>query len=506
MVHSGILSQLRNKVWWVLLLSLAVRGWTLWSGQASLHEDPDAYARLAVNWSQSGTFGIDAPDGSVQPTAYRPPLYPWLLSWFVAPNAVNGGSLPTLAVAALHLLLGLVTIWCTWSIAHDLRLRYPALPALLVACDPLLLRASQLVMTETIAACLSVVAWKLWLAVYANNFSSAAQLDTPQHCPPQRDLAQLDVAAVAKTLGQPACGTKSLGELRCRALGLVALGGVFGLSILARPTAAPWVALCVVGLALFGNGSGGSWPARLRNALIVSLVAATCLAPWVIRNLGEFGKPIWATTHGGYTLLLANNPLLYQHFKEHGPSRAWNAEPFHARWAQRLDPGLSLSPAERAFWLAPLPPSGQPARHIAELDEDRIAYSAARQTIARQPLMFSLSSLYRIGWLWAAWPNDASVIARLAIGMWYLLTYGCAIAGTWHWIKHFGLRKWLQAWWLPLMLLISLTLLHAVFWSNMRMRAPASAVLAVAAGSMLLADRSGTGLRRARLAWRGPKP
>ncbi len=439
-MHPRILSQLRDNVWWVLALSLVVRGWTLWSGQASLHDDPDAYARLAVNWSQSGVFGIDAADGSVAPTAYRPPLYPWLLSWFVTSTAGHGSGLSSTYVAAFHLLLGLATVAGTWSIARDLRLRYPALPALLVACDPLLLRASQLVMTETIAACLTVLAWKLWLTI-ASRSSTAA----------------------------PA---------------LIALGAVFGLSILARPTAAPWVALCVVGLALLGDKS---WRQRLTAALIVSLIAAACLAPWILRNIREFGKPIWATTHGGYTLLLANNPLLYQHFKQRGPSRSWDAEPFHARWALRLDPGIQISPAEEGFWFAPLQPSGQKALQLPELVDDRMAYTAARQTIARQPRMFGLSSLYRLGWLWAAWPNDSRLEIRIAIGVWYSLIYACALAGAWCWIGRFGMRAWLHEWWLPLMLLISLTLLHAVFWSNMRMRAPASAVLAIAASSIFLA-------------------
>ncbi len=477
-MRSRILSRLRDRVWWVLALSLAVRGWTLWSGQASLHDDPDAYARLAVNWSQSGVYGVDAPDGSVQPTAYRPPLYPWLLSWFVASAAGERGSLPTFYVAGLHLLLGLATVWCTWSIARDLHLQYPALPALLVACDPILLRASQLVMTETIAACLTVLAWKLWLIIFAHRPIPAAQNVVAQH----------DVAEVAKAFDQPSCRAEILGEFRYKVLGLVALGGVLGLSILARPTAAPWVALVAIGLAVLGSRS---WRQRLSDAVIVSLVVAACLVPWVMRNIREFGKPIWATTHGGYTLLLANNPLLYRHFYEHGPSRDWDAEPFHARWALRLDPGISISPAERDFWFAPLSPSGQGSLQIPELADDRIAYTAARQTIARQPLMFGLSSLYRIGWLWAAWPNDGRLAIRLAIGLWYGLIYACAIAGTWRWIRHFGPRRWLQAWWLPLMLVVSLTLLHAVFWSNMRMRAPASAVLAVAAGSMLLTSTFG---------------
>ena len=118
---------------------------------------------------------------------------------------------------------------------------------------------------------------------------------------------------------------------------------------------------------------------------------------------------------------------------------------------------------------------------LPELADDRMAYSAARQTIARQPLMFCWSSLIRIGWLWSAWPNTGPVAARVAIGLWYASLFVAAILGISRMVRELGLRGWLSQWWLPLMLLLSLTLIHAVFWSNMRMRAPACGVLAIAA-------------------------
>ena len=317
----------------MLAIALVVRVAALWVGRADLRDDPDAYMRLATNWSRSGVFGFEAPDGAVQPTAYRPPLYPWLLSWLVeeAPLAStaapaigtqNGALerecpsesarqtysywLPPASVAGLHLLLGLGGVWLTWSIARDLQIARPAFAALLVACDPILLRASQLVMTETLAASLALLAWKMWLVVYPHT-------DQPSRkCEP---TAPLQNPRLTPSRNRDAVAGRSRGQW----LALLSLGGVFGVSILARPAAAPWAALGVLGMCWLGGCQG--WKQRLKDGLIVSLVVVACLTPWVLRNLAVFGQPIWATTHGGYTLLLANNPLLYQHFTQHGPSR-----------------------------------------------------------------------------------------------------------------------------------------------------------------------------------------
>ena len=477
------MSRLRHSLWWVLAFALVVRAGALWIGQADLRDDPDAYARLATNLSRTGIFGFDAPDGAVQPTAYRPPLYPWMLSWLaVETSAVSTApasskppttTLPIAFVAGLHLLLGLATVGLTWSIARDLRIDWPALAALLVACDPILVRASQLVMTETLAACMSLIAWKLWLAVYPPGFSESPSELSSLQC--------ADTQSPTQSSGQVATATRSLPQW----FALLGLGIMFGLSILARPTAAPWTALCLLGMCFF---SSRSWKQRLKDSLIVGLLVVACLTPWVLRNLSVFGKPIWATTHGGYTLLLANNPLIYQHFAQHGPSRNWDAEPFHAHWALRLDPAQTLTPADKAFWFSPLEASGQPPVSIPELEDDQIAYMAARETIARQPLMFGLSGLYRVSWLWAALPNTGSRLARVAIGLWYINLFVAAIFGIRRMVRRMGLRVWVRGWWLPLMLLVSLTLIHSVYWSNMRMRAPACAALAIAATAAVRKD------------------
>ncbi len=90
-------------------------------------------------------------------------------------------------------------------------------------------------------------------------------------------------------------------------LAVCGFGLVLGVSILARPTAAPWAAMC--GLAALVAGGGG-WQRRVADCGLICLGVLVCVVPWAMRNQALLGKPIWATTHGGYTLLLANNPPL----------------------------------------------------------------------------------------------------------------------------------------------------------------------------------------------------
>lgn len=429
----------------VLGFALIVRATALWMSGSGLAEDPDSYAQLATAWAESGVYGFSAGDAtgdnvSVNPTAFRPPLYPWLLSWLVA-----NGQLSLVAAAWLHGAMGLVSVWLTLSIGQQLQLRFAPLAALAVALDPLLLRASQLVMTETLATLLVLIAWWLWLSAVSPAAETAAD------------------AAV-----DPGCSAR----FPLRSWGAAGLLGVLcGLSILARPTAAPWALLCVLGLAWVG---ASCWKRRLATSLIAVLGVMVCVVPWTLRNWSLLGKPIWATSHGGYTLYLANNPTLYQHFVNNGPSRAWNTERFDADWLAR--PRVAGTAAER------------------ELADDRWAYAEAWRTITEQPLVFGLSCFIRVAWLWAPWPHASpSSVATWAIGGWYLLWFAAAVWGVgcrWgSWPSRLRWAQWLPAVWL----VVTLTGIHAVYWSNMRMRGPAMPIVYLLAVSGL-----GAGLGRGR--------
>ena len=85
----------------------------------------------------------------------RPPIVRHSIPLVLATTAWNG-RVTAGAVAAWHLVAGVSTVWLVLRLARQLNLgRAAPLAALLVACDPILLNQSTLVMTETLAALLA---------------------------------------------------------------------------------------------------------------------------------------------------------------------------------------------------------------------------------------------------------------------------------------------------------------------------------------------------------------
>ena len=252
---------------------------------------------------------------------------------------------------------------------------------------------------------------------------------------------------------------------------LVLLGVLVGLSILTRPTAAPWALTLVCLVWFFSNQCVFR---RTSSALSVMLGILICVVPWTLRNYALLGKPIWATSHGGYTLLLANNPYLYSHFSTSGPSRGWDAQPFHNRWLLRGEAvrhGIDVTQPE--FWAPsdPIPSStgrtGQSPTYLPEIEDDALAYSVAKATIQRTPMMFLISSIYRAGWFWAWWPyHDSFSLSACIIGMWYGGWSCLALVGLVAVIRSRQFKYWAP----PLLLALVLTAAHSIYWSNMRMR------------------------------------
>ena len=79
------------------------------------------------------------------------------------------------------------------------------------------------------------------------------------------------------------------------------------------------------------------------------------LSPWAIRNQLQFGRPIVTTTHGGYTLLLANNPEFYQWLRAGPWGSVWRADQFDAEWNRRKPQGEVQSDRR------PMPRRGKPS-------------------------------------------------------------------------------------------------------------------------------------------------
>lgn len=465
-----------------IALCFAIRMAVITANSDSFREDPDAYRSLATTWARTGVYGLMGTDGEAVPTAYRPPLYPWLLSWLVMPNNARS---EWLGIAVSHAVLGTLTCWLTFKIGLRLSLSQTisAIAVGLVLVDPILLRQSTLVMTETLATFLGVLAW--WLAIARRPWFGRWQEDNEQR---EGDASQhkLHHRMVAPD-----------GLLRHPIVGSLLLGVALGLACLCRPTALAWLVLWLIGISagrfLFRE-SDNVWRWRMGMNWIVLVVAfGAILGDWGIRNQNMLGHAVVTTTHGGYTLYLANNPVLYAHLRSSG-SREWDEEAFHTRWRD-----------ERSA----IDGSG-------EIASDRLANRLAMETIRSEPWVFLRGCAVRLGWFWAMWPSgrQAGPTVRWGIFLWYVAVYLFALIGIVSGLRawHTGLRddgaalnrqtrlnRLRFAWfgWAPgIALVLSLMMVHSVYWSNMRMRGPAVPVVSfVAACGIASLGRSRLGMK-----------
>lgn len=392
-----------RRVLWLALATVAIRGGFLAARHNQLTADPDGYRALAANLLARGVFGHEQ-----IPTAYRPPLYPLLVTGCLATSADARWT-----IAACHLALGVVTVLLTAWLARRWGLgRFDWLAGIFVSCDPILLNQSALVMTETLATCLAalVLAWL------------------------------------------------TLGAASGRGRTWSAAGGCLGAAALCRPTFLAWAALLIVALA----SARHTWTTRLRaiGAFIVALL--TVLLPWAIRNQLVLGRPIFTTTHGGYTLLLGNNADYYDHLR-HAPWRAvWRAD--------ELDRSLRAS------------------RQGAEVTNDRREYDLAWQAIRQQPGMFAYACLLRVGSFWNVLPHrtlDPEPAAvrwlRYATAAWYGLLFSLAAVA----MGSLAVRPLVAPWLWGTCLIASFTSVHVFYWTDMRMRAPLMPVVCLAAAAGL---------------------
>ncbi len=409
---------------WLLLLVAAV----VWSGVIVTRidhlgdSDPDGYRMIAENLRQTGVYGRTLSDETtICPTAYRPPLYPTLLamtSW--------SGEVSKWSAALVHIALGIGIVWLTYQCGVKLGLgKWSQIAAGLVVVDPILLNQATLLMTETLGTFLAVLALDTALSWNQNRTGKHAWV----------------------------------------------LGMAFGLASLSRPTFVVWAGLSV----LWCGWLLRDQPRRWWQAVAVGLGVLVVLAPWIGRNAAQFGRPMFATTHGGYTLLLGNNPLYYDHLR----AGAWR-EPWDAR---------HLLPELERIGVREDPNCG-----TYELDNDQRCYELAQQTMREQPGMVALSSGLRVLRLWSPLPhrlaaNESSArrVMRWAVCGWYLLVGSLLVIG----LLRLPRGRPGSGWAFIVLACIAFTAVHALYWSNMRMRAPLMPgwYLVVAWGLRSLVDR-----------------
>ena len=413
-----------------------VRGAALLSAAQSLAADPDGYRALAQTLAQHGTYAIDG-----HPTAFRPPLYPLMLA---VVEMLPGSD--RLGIALLHWLMGVATVCLVAGLAQSAGLgrRWAMVAALLVAFDPLLIYWSRFVMTETLATLLAVIA----------------------------------------------CTALHHHAVRARTISAAAAGATLALAALCRPVFLIWFALCVAATWWFERSPRKAWPAGsgnrlpaagpstvpahnaagnrcdppaanaparrtpMRHALAMAAAGALILSPWILRNAVQFGHFIPATTHGGYTLLLGNNRHFYEYLRQHAWGVAWQPDAFFEHYRSQKPPIRSAADEWRA---------------------DRQAYRLAWQAIRREPAMFLYATGVRVARLWSPLPHQLNEREpptrrwlRYGVAGWYTVELLLAIVGAWAIGKRWASSPWLWT----LLLLLTVTGVHALYWSNLRMRAP----------------------------------
>ncbi len=187
-----------------------------------------------------------------------------------------------------------------------------------------------------------------------------------------------------------------------------------------------------------------------------------------------------ATTHGGYTLLLGNNPHFYEYLANGERTEPWDAR-------ELLD-GYRADGHRRATFAPDVP---------LEIQRDRLDYQLAWQAIGREPARFARACLERIGRLWSPLPSrtdprESGVhrAIRYLIGVWYAVWLGMAACG----LVSLGRRAVRLPWLWGLSLCVVFTAMHAFYWSDLRMRAPLVPVICLLAawGLSRLGSRLGS--------------
>ncbi len=413
---------------------------------SNLQADPDAYRQISENVATMGVFGQSFGDGPIQPTAFRPPLYPLILSGFV----VNQNLSLTL-VAGFHFLLGLGTIYFGFVFARCVGIKPLGCAgvAILVAVDPILLQQSSLVMTETFATFLATACLAYSTQIFQATF-------TTRH--------------------------------------FFVLGILAGVSSLCRPTFVIWGGLLLSSIvisAIFSNfnftrrfsrwffsETDRTQPPVQSHPLRQRLIQATwfgiaillVLSPWMLRNHLEIGKPIFATTHGGYTLYLGNNDCFYDYLKTE-QTEAWNGE------AELRNVVLNIRTE-----------SQKPDGTVDELKKDQLYYRRSIATIQRRPTMFLYSTWVRIVRFWSVMPSNASAnesklkwAIQMGSAVWYATLFLAAGTGLLAILFASQKKPFRNVLFGSATMVMAFQGLHLVYWSNMRMRAPLTAIIAVLA-------------------------
>ncbi len=374
-----------------------------------LVRDRDAYLGIARNISAGK--GFCSPE-TTTPTAFRPPVYPIVIG-------VLGLILPEpTAVATVNIVAGLATVWAVWVLVGlwwKPVFRQQLTAAIAIAADPLMLRYSAQSMTECLFTALTA-----WTVVGVTRIWKSSP------------------------------GTVATAGLT---------GVVAGLAALCRPTLFPFLGLIWVAMFVFiphdhVASRWQRWKPLLTFALCLSLVLAT----WAGRNFVVLGQPILTTTHGGYTLLLGNNPVFFEEVAKQPWGTVWQHESL-VRWQASLAEAMQRDLGDLA----------------TEVDADEWYTRQATHAIHDDHDGFHDAVWYRIRSFWSLAPRGPEVTGTRflpLLAMWYAGLFLLAGVGF---LKAAVRRQ--PAAILGGLLIATVAGLHLVYWTDTRMRAPLHPVL-----------------------------
>ncbi len=405
----------------LLIFGIAVRLGGGWIRAADLTADNDGYLAHADMVAKGEGF---AGPHTHRPTAFRPPGYPLALAGLEVSGLPDWAS-----VATINGLCSIAIVWLLWILCRQLQLS-PSVSLIAVAFttfDPLLVRYTILPMTEVPAAAIltgAVVALK------------AADL--------RRKVSYGNGA------------------------GFYVLSGVlFGLGSLVRPILLVSCAILVLSRLILCRKGDENLRRNVTIAILPMIAAAAAISPWIIRNAVQFHQFIPATTHGGYTLALGNNPDFYRDVIDGEVPFPWPGRQLDA-WQRRMIADAATQG---------VPVDSEPA-------QDAWYYHQAVASMKAQPLSFFKSCLLRLRRFCAITPGSDDGLPRFVttlVAVWYGLIWigvAAAICRSIPALRRMpGFRSErripsdhsLADLWL---IILSFMLLHSVYWTDTRMRAP----------------------------------
>ncbi len=401
-----------------MLLSILLRGLLAWSQPTLLTDDADGYlAHAQLVGEQHGFVG----PYTLRPTAFRPPAYPLLLALFLAANVTAG-----IAVLLIHLASTALCIVMTSQLARQLGFSYTAIlgSALLIALDPLLLRYSIQPMTELPCAAFLITALTLYL-------KSVSPCDS----------------------GFSRYATAGSGLL-------LAIGALI------RPTLLVVAVLLTLHRLLMKasiprSSIRGSLNVAIRDRLMPALLLAVAIAfgisPWIIRNAIHFHAFIPATTHGGYTLALGNNPDFYRDVIRGQDTFPWDGTALdhwqRSSFSKARQAGVDIS---------------------SETAMDAWYYEIAIQAIRKSPRSFLQACELRLQRFWALSTADhASSLQNRLLSVWYAALWAGLLVAAIVQLKRRNAGLCLPLW----LCIAAFCTLHTFYWTDTRMRTPVMPVM-----------------------------